>query len=117
MLIDRWKGAIMNLDLSGWDWLGVLCSALFLYRGVQDLRDGSGTGWSSEDEKKHFSKFSGIAFLLCGALYLVNTFLPRVEPLHSILLVAALVVCIGFLISHLCYTLYRLNQNDKDKKK
>lgn len=106
----------MNLNLSGWDWMGVLCGVLFLYRGVQDLRGGSGTGWSSEDEKKHFSKFSGIALLLCGALYLVNVFLPRVEPLHSILLVAALVVCIGFLISHLCYTLYVRNLDDKNKK-
>lgn len=34
-----------------------------------------------EDEKKHFRKFYGIASILCGALYLVNTFLPRVEPL------------------------------------
>lgn len=107
----------MNLNLSGWDLLGILCGVLFLYRGVQDLRGGNGTGWSSEDEKKHFSKFSGIALLLCGVLYLVNTFLPRVEPLHSILLVTALIVCIGFLISHLCYTLYMLNRDDKDKKK
>ncbi len=107
----------MNWNISSWDWISVLCGVLFLYRGVQDLRNGSGTGWSSEDEKKNFSKFSGIALLLCGAVYLVNIFLPRVEPLHSILLVAALVVCIGFLISHLCYTLYRLNRDDRDKKK
>ena len=107
----------MNLNLSGWDWISVLCGVLFLYRGVQDLRGGNGTGWSSEDEKKNFSKFSGIALLLCGALYLVNTFLPRVEPLHTILMVTALIVCIGFLISHLCYTLYVLNRDDKGKKK
>ena len=62
------------------DWLSVLCGVLFLYRGIQDLRNGSGTGWSSEDEKKNFSKFSGIALLRCGAVYLVNVFLPRVEP-------------------------------------
>lgn len=76
----------MNLNLSDWDWLSVLCGILFLYRGVQDLRNGGGTGWSSEDEKKHFGKPTGIALL----------------------------VCIGFLISHLCYTLSR---DDKDKKK
>lgn len=85
------------------NWLSLLCGVLFVYRGIQDLRNGGGTGWSSEDEKKHFSKFSGIALLLCGAVYLVNVFLPRVEPLHTILMVTALLVCIGFLISNLCY--------------
>lgn len=114
VLIDRWKGTIMNLNLSDWDWLSVLCGVLFLYRGVQDLRNGGGTGWSSEDEKKHFGKPAGIALLLCGAVYLVNVLLPRVEPLHTVLMVTALLVCIGFLISHLCYTLSR---DDKDKKK
>ena len=101
--IDSRKGATMNLNLSNWDWLNAALGVLFLYRGVQDLRNGGGTGWSSEDEKKHFSKFSGIALLLCGAVYLVNVFLPRVEPLHTILMVTALIVCIGFLISNLCY--------------
>ena len=38
------------------------------------------------------------------ALYLVNIFLPKVEPLNSILMVAALVFCVILLISHLCYT-------------
>lgn len=52
------------------NWLSLLCGVLFVYRGIQDLRNGGGTGWSSEDEKKHFSKFSGIALLLCGAVYL-----------------------------------------------
>ena len=103
----------MNWDLSGRDWVSVLCGVLFLYRGVQNLRNGSGTGWSSEDEKKNFSKFYGIALLLCGAFYLVNLFFPKVEPLHSILMVTALVVCFALLISHLCYTLSR---DDKDKK-
>ena len=104
----------MNLHFSASDGLNLLCGVLFVYRGIQDLRNGSGTGWSSEDEKKNFSKFSGIALLLCGTVYLVNLFLPRVEPLHMILMVTALIVCIGFLISHLCYTLSR---DDKDKKK
>ena len=58
----------MNLNLSDWDWLSVLCGVLFLYRGIQDLRNGGGTGWSSEDEKKHFSKFSGIAQVLDTAI-------------------------------------------------
>ena len=44
---------------------------------------------------------------------LVNIFLPKVEPLHSILMVAALVLCAALLISHLCYTLSR---DDKNKK-
>lgn len=95
------------------NWLSVLCGVLFLYRGVQDLRNGGGTGWSSEDEKKHFSKFSGIALLLCGAVYLVNVFLPKVEPLNSILMVAALVFCVVLLISSLCY---HLSKDDKNKK-
>ena len=111
--IDSRKGTTMNLNLSDWDWLNVLCGVLFLYRGVQDLRNGGGTGWSSEDEKKHFSKFSGIALLLCGAVYLVNVFLPKVEPLHTILMVTALIVCIGFLISNLCY---HGTRNDGRKK-
>ena len=95
------------------NWLSLLCGVLFVYRGIQDLRNGGGTGWSSEDEKKHFRKFYGIASILCGALYLVNTFLPRVEPLHSILMVVTLVFCVVLLISHLCYTLSR---DDKTKK-
>ena len=103
----------MNLNLSDWDWLSVLCGVLFLYRGIRDLSNGSGTGWSSEDEKKHFSKFSGIALLLCGAVYLVNVFLPKVEPLNSILMVTALVFCVALLISSLCY---HLSKDDKNKK-
>lgn len=51
--------------------------------------------------------------ILCGALWLVNIFLPKVEPLHSILMVAALVFSVALLISHLCYTLSR---DDKNKK-
>lgn len=104
----------MNLNLSDWDWLNAALGVLFLYRGIRDLYNGTGTGWSSEDEKKHFRKFYGIASILCGALYLVNIFLPKVEPLNSILMVAALVFCVILLISHLCYTLSR---DDKNKKR
>ena len=67
----------MNLNLSDWDWLNAALGVLFLYRGIRDLYNGTGTGWSSEDEKKHFRKFYGIASILCGALYLVNIFLPE----------------------------------------
>ena len=111
--IDSRKGATMNLNLSDWDWLNAALGVLFLYRGIRDLYNGTGTGWNSEDEKKHFRKFYGIASILCGALYLVNTFLPRVEPLNSILMVAALVFCVALLISYLCYALSR---SDKTKK-
>lgn len=93
----------MNLNLSDWDWLNAALGVLFLYRGIRDLYNGTGTGWSSEDEKKHFRKFYGIASILCGALYLVNTFL----------MVAALVLCAALLISYLCYALSR---DDKTKK-
>ena len=103
----------MNLNLSTSDWLNAALGVLFLYRGIRDLYNGTGTGWSSEDEKKHFHSFFGILSVLCGALYLVNIFLPRVEPLHSILIVAALVFSVALLISHLCYTLSR---DDKNKK-
>ena len=51
--------------------------------------------------------------ILCGAFWLVNIFLPKFEPLNSILMVAALVLCTALLISHLCYTLSR---DDKNKK-
>ena len=104
----------MNLNLSDWDWLNAALGVLFLYRGIRDLYNGTGTGWSSEDEKKHFRKFYGIASILCGALYLVNTFLPRVEPLHSILMVAALVLvrCPADLVS----VLYS-EQGRQNKKK
>lgn len=101
--IDSRKGATMNLNLSDWDWLNAALGVLFLYRGIRDLYNGTGTGWSSEDEKKHFRKFYGIASILCGALYLVNTFL----------MVAALVLCAALLISYLCYALSR---DDKTKK-
>lgn len=103
----------MNLNLSASDLLNVGLGVLFLYRGIRDLYNGTGTGWSSEDEKKHFHKFYGITSILCGALWLVNIFLPKVEPLHSILMVAALVFSVALLISHLCYTLSR---DDKNKK-
>lgn len=111
--IDSRKGVTMNLNLSDWDWLNAALGVLFLYRGIRDLYNGTGTGWSSEDEKKHFRKFYGIASTIGGAFLLVNIFLPKVEPLHSILMVAALVFCVILLISHLCYTLSR---DDKNKK-
>lgn len=111
--IDSRKGAAMNLNLSGWDWLNAALGVLFLYRGIRDLYNGTGTGWSSEDEKKHFRKFYGIASTIGGAFLLVNIFLPKVEPLHSILMVAALVLCVALLISYLCYALSR---SDKTKK-
>ena len=103
----------MNLNLSGWDWLNAALGVLFLYRGIRDLYNGTGTVWSTEDEKKHFHKFYGIASTIGGAFLLVNIFLPKVEPLNSILMVAALVFCVILLISHLCYTLSR---DDKNKK-
>lgn len=111
--IDSRKGATMNLNLSDWDWLNAALGVLFLYRGIRDLYNGTGTGWSTEDEKKHFRKFYGIASTIGGAFLLVNIFLPKVEPLNSILMVAALVFCVILLISHLCYTLSR---DDKTKK-
>ena len=111
--IDSRKGTTMNLNLSDWDWLNAALGVLFLYRGIRDLYNGTGTGWSSEDEKKHFRKFYGIASTIGGAFLLVNIFLPKVEPLNSILMVAALVFCVILLISHLCYTLSR---DDKTKK-
>ena len=103
----------MNLNLSDWDWLNAALGVLFLYRGIRDLYNGTGTGWSTENEKKHFRKFYGIASTIGGAFLLVNTFLPRVEPLHSILMVAALVFSVVLLISYLCYALSR---DDKTKK-
>ena len=111
--IDSRKGTTMNLNLSDWDWLNAALGVLFLYRGIRDLYNGTGTGWSTEDEKKHFRKFYGIASTIGGAFLLVNIFLPKVEPLNSILMVAALVLCAALLISHLCYTLSR---DDKTKK-
>ena len=111
--IDSRKGTTMNLNLSDWDWLNATLGVLFLYRGIRDLYNGTGTGWSSEDEKKHFRKFYGIASTIGGAFLLVNIFLPKVEPLNSILMVAALVLCAALLISYLCYTLSR---DDKTKK-
>ena len=101
----------MNLNLSTSDWMNAALGVLFLYRGIRDLYNSTGTGWSSEDEKKHFRKLFGIASTIGGAFLLVNIFLPKVEPLHSILMVAALVFSVVLLISHLCYIL------SKDDKK
>ena len=98
----------MNLNLSTSDWLNAALGVLFLYRGIRDLYNGTGTGWSNEDEKNHFHRPFGIL-----SLRLVNIFLPKVEPLHSILMVVTLVFCVALLISHLCYTLSR---DDKNKK-
>ncbi len=103
----------MNLNLSTSDWLNAALGVLFLYRGIRDLYNGTGTGWSSEDEKNHFRKLFGIASTIGGAFLLVNIFLPKVELLHSILMVVTLVFCVALLISHLCYTLSR---DDKNKK-
>ena len=103
----------MNLNLSTIDWLNAALGVLFLYRGIRDFYNGTGTGWSSEDEKKHFHKFYGIMLILCGVFWLVNIFLPEVEPLHSILMVAALVFSVALLISSLCYNMSR---DDKNKK-
>lgn len=111
--INSRKGTTMNLNLSDWDWLNAALGVLFLYRGIRDLYNGTGTGWSSEDEKKHFRKFYGIASTIGGAFLLVNIFLPKVKPLNSILMVATLVLCAALLISYLCYALSR---DDKTKK-
>ena len=104
----------MNPYLDGWDWLRVVCSVLFIYRGIRDLRDGSGTGWKTDDERKNFRKFSGVALILAGVAFLANTLLPKAEPLNIILLVVAFLACIGFVISNLCY---HGSLDGKDKKK
>ena len=69
------KYKYMNLNLSTSDWLNAALGVLFLYRGIRDLYNGTGTGWSNEDEKNHFHRPFGILSLLCGALWLVNIFL------------------------------------------
>ena len=84
----------MNLHLSDWEWLRVVTSLLFIWRGIQDLRDRSGTAWKTEDERKNFRKFSGVTLILGGAAFLFNTILPDIEPWNIILLVAA------YLVSH-----------------
>ncbi len=76
---------------------------LFIWRGIQDLRDRSGTAWKTEDERKNFRKFSGVTLILGGAAFLFNRILPDIEPWNIILLVAAYLACIGFVISNLCY--------------
>lgn len=103
----------MNLHLSDWEWLRVVTSLLFIWRGIQDLRDRSGTAWKTEDERKNFRKFSGVTLILGGAAFLFNTILPDIEPWNIILLVAAYLACIGFVISNLCY---HGSRDDKDKK-
>ena len=104
----------MNLHLSGWEWLRVITSVLFIWRGIQDLRDGNGTGWKNEDERKNFRKFSGVALILAGVAFLANTLLPKAEPLNIILLVVAFLACIGFVISNLCYHGSRDNTDKKE---
>ena len=103
----------MNLHLSDWEWLRVVTSLLFIWRGIQDLRDRSGTAWKTEDERKNFHKFSGVTLILGGGAFLFNTILPDIEPWNIILLVAAYLACIGFVISNLCY---HGSRDDKDKK-
>ena len=95
----------MNLHLSDWEWLRVVTSLLFIWRGIQDLRDRSGTAWKTEDERKNFRKFSGVTLILGGAAFLFNTILPDIEPWNIILLVAAYLACIGFVISNLLFLL------------
>ena len=71
----------MNLNLSTSDWLNVALGVLFLYRGIRDLYNGTGTGWSSEDEKNHFHRPFGILSLLCGAL--TQQVVEQVVPIQS----------------------------------
>ena len=73
--IDSRKGATMNLNLSDWDWLNAALGVLFLYRGIRDLYNGTGTGWSSDDEKKHFRKFyaARLNTVLCFCTFLWYT--------------------------------------------
>ena len=104
----------MNLHLSDWEWLRVVTSLLFIWRGIQDLRDRSGTAWKTEDERKNFRKFSGVTLILGGVAFLFNTIFPHIEPWNIILLVAAYLACIGFVISNLCY---HGSLDDKNKKK
>ena len=104
----------MNLHLTDWEWLRVACSVLFIYRGIRDLRDGRGTGWKTDDERKNFRKFSGVTLILGGVALLFHTILPDIEPWNIILLVVAFLACIGFVISNLCY---HGSLDDKDKKK
>ena len=104
----------MNLNLSDWDWLNAALGVLFLYRGIRDLYNGTGTGWSSRGRKEALPQILRHCFDPSAARsMLVNIFLPKVEPLHSILMVAALVLCVALLISYLCYALSR---SDKTKK-
>lgn len=93
----------MNLHLSDWEWLRVVTSLLFIWRGIQDLRDRSGTVWKTEDERKNFRKFSGVTLILGGAAFLFNTILPDIEPWNIILLVAAYLAC-SVLSSPTCAT-------------
>ena len=60
------KYKYMNLSTS--DCRHAALGVLFLYRGIRDLYNGTGTGWSSEDEKKHFRKFYGIASTIGGTI-------------------------------------------------
>ena len=94
----------MNLNLSGWDWLNAALGVLFLYRGIRDLYNGTGTGWSSEDEKKHFRKFYGIASTIGGAFYAGQHFSAkgRAAALHFDGGGARVVRCPADLVSVLC---------------
>ena len=53
----------MNLNLSTSDWLNAALGVLFLYRGIRDLYNGTGTGWSNEDEKNHFHRPFGLSLI------------------------------------------------------
>ena len=54
-----------------------------------------------------------VTLILGGVAFLFNTILPDIEPWNIILLVAAYLACIGFVISNLCY---HGSRDDKDKK-
>lgn len=47
----------MNLHLSDWEWLRVVTSLLFIWRGIQDLRDRSGTAWKPRTSAKTSANF------------------------------------------------------------
>ena len=62
----------MNLHLSDWEWLRVVTSLLFIWRGIQDLRDRSGTAWKTEDERKNFCCPSGACALIYDKINLLT---------------------------------------------
>lgn len=91
----------MDLHFSASDWISLLCCCAFVYRGIRDIRGKS--SWKDPEEYQALHVFSGIAFIVCGIAFFVQSCLRHITLLYALSFGAAMVCVFGYLIAYLCY--------------